>query len=188
MNARIQYLWQLIDAEKIDFLQYPLRETPEKALGIYIKDGNKSIIILDDTLDENNVEYGCVLSHEIGHHFTLPRTSLMTAHTCYGNEVAMGKDEHRATLWATDFYIPDMDLINAVTSGCNTISQLAEYLFVAEWFMCRKVSIVKMRLGSLGVKLKLQDLLRQEVYDKYYKIFIEPTRKQPENKVLGKRV
>lgn len=170
MDKRLEYLWQLIDSENIEVLYYPLRNTPEKALGLYIIDGNKSIILLDDALDENNANYGCVLAHEVGHHFTAPRTSLVTAHTCYGNEVAMGKDEHRATVWATDYYIPDMELFKAVLAGNNTINQLAEQLFVAEWFMYRKIFIIKMRMRTMGVKIRFRDFLKPEVYEKYFKL------------------
>lgn len=172
MNNKIELLWKIIDSENIDLLHYPLRNTPEKALGLYIRDNNKSIIIIDDTLDENGIEYGCVLAHEVGHFFTTPRTSLVSAHTCYGNEVAMGKDEHRATVWATDFYIPDTELIEAVlAAGANTISQLAEQLFVADWFIYRKIFIIKMRLRTMGIKLKIRDLLKPEIYEKYSKLF-----------------
>lgn len=83
----------------------------------------------------------------------------------------MGRDEYRASVWATDFYIPDMDLVKTVMNGYRTISQLAEYLHVAEWFMFRKIFIVKMRLRTLGVKLKFRDLLRPEIYDKLHEDF-----------------
>ncbi len=165
---KLEYLWQLIECEDIDLLYYPLRYTPEKALGLYIRDGSKSIIIIDKILNENSAEYRCVLAHEVGHHFTAPRTSLLTAHTCYGNEVEIGKDEYRASVWATDYLIPDLNLIKVVLDGCDTVNRLAEHLSVADWFMYKKIFILKMRFRKLGVKLKFRDFLRPEVYKKYF--------------------
>lgn len=168
MDNKLEYLWQLIEYEDIDLFYYPLQNTPEKALGLYIRDGSKSIIIIDKMLRENSAEYRCVLAHEVGHHFTAPRTSLLKAHTCYGNEVEMSKDEYRASVWATDYLIPDVNLINTILAGYNTVTQLAEQLFVAEWFMYKKIYIFKKRFRRLGVKLKSRDFLLPEVYKRCF--------------------
>ncbi|TEB10999.1 hypothetical protein Psfp_04047 [Pelotomaculum sp. FP] len=81
----------------------------------------------------------------------------------------MSKDEYRASVWATDYLIPDVNLIKTVLDGYNTVTHLAEQLFVTEWFMSKKIYILKMRFRKLGVKLKFRDFLKPEVYKKYFK-------------------
>lgn len=169
MDNKLEYLWQLIEYEDIDLFYYPLQNTPEKALGLYIRDGSKSIIIIDKMLRENSAEYRCVLAHEVGHHFTAPRTSLLKAHTCYGNEVEMSKDEYRASVWATDYLLPDIDLIKAVNGGYNSVNQLAEHLFVVDWFLYKKIFILKKRFRKEGMKNKVREFLKPELYKKYFK-------------------
>ncbi len=93
-----------------------------------------------------SVEKGCVLAEELGHHYTtvgdiLDQTSVNSR-----------KQEYRARLWAYNRLIGLHGIISAHKSGCQNISDVADYLDVTESFLQEALLCYKQKYG-LYVKL-----------------------------------
>lgn len=117
----------------------------------------------------SQIEKACILAEELGHYYT---TS--------GNILDQSKRENRkqekiARRWATDELIEIDELIDAVRSGCEYPSDIAEYLGVTEDFLKEALEIFKCRHGvryhSNGYVLTFNDMgvcVRKEDDDDYY--------------------
>lgn len=92
--------------------------------GLY-KNGN---IIIDSNI-QTNAEKHCILSEEIGHHFTSSGDILDL--TDIGNL----KQEKRARIWAYNKSAPIRKIIQAYELGLTDTYQVAEYLNVTEEFL-----------------------------------------------------
>jgi Zn-dependent peptidase ImmA (M78 family) len=141
--AREEALWRLVEAEGITVKYEALSHVPEKIYGLYLwSKALGPLIILDSSLLHRRRLHKCVLAEEVGHHFTTARSNLLVAHTSYRLEVEMGRDERRALQWATEFLVPNEDLFRAIRKGYRSISELAEYFDVTEWFLHRKLELM----------------------------------------------
>ena len=111
-------------------------DSPAKLCGIYI-DGN---IALDKSL-KSCAEKSCVLAEEIGHH----RTS-------FGNildqaDVGNQKQELRARMWAYDRQIGLIGIIRCFEAGCQSQSEMAEFLDVTEDFLREALERYRQKYG-----------------------------------------
>jgi len=73
------------------------------------------------------------------------------------------QDERKAMQWATDYLIPDVELMKALKVGCRSCFELAEYFDVTEWFMYRKLGLLKMCFRRTGLKVKGRDLFEADM-------------------------
>lgn len=151
-------LWDIINKEGIEVIYLPLKSTPEELNGLYLCDEGHPIIALDENLPEQTRLFKCVLAEEVGHYMTAAKTNVLTAHIGYRQEIEMSRDERKALMWATDFLIPDGELIQMVNSGLRSCYELAEHFDVTHWFMLRKLTFMRMCFRRTGIKVKGREL------------------------------
>ncbi|MGN1155564.1 MAG: ImmA/IrrE family metallo-endopeptidase, partial [Agathobacter sp.] len=104
--------------------------------GLYI-DGN---IALSNQL-ENDAERSCVLSEELGHHFTTSGNILDQ-----GN-AENSKQELKARTWAYDNLVGLQGIIDAYLHGCRNIFEMSDYLEVTEQFLMDTIKRYKSKYG-----------------------------------------
>ena len=104
--------------------------------GLYI-DGN---VALSDQL-ENDAERSCVLSEELGHHFTTSGDILDQS------SIENRKQELRARTWAYNSLVGLHGIIDAYHHGCRNRYEMAEYLEITEQFLMDAISRYKSKYG-----------------------------------------
>lgn len=155
----MERLWDIIKRENIEVLYKDFSQFPENIHGLYLYDQRLGpLIILDKQLNHSHRLHRCVMAEEIGHFYTAARTSILTVHTSANLQTIESQDERKAAQWATDFLIPDSELVKALEAGCRSCFELAEYFDVTEWFMYRKLGLLKMCFRRTGLKVRGQDL------------------------------
>lgn len=157
-------LWDIVTKESIEVRYKDFSQLPENIHGLYIYEQSLGpLIVLDKRLHHSHRLHKCVLAEEIGHFYTAARTNLLSVHTSANLQTMEAQDERKATQWATDFLIPDSELVKALETGCRSCFELAEYFNVTEWFMYRKLGLLKMCFRRTGLKVKGRDLFNLAV-------------------------
>lgn len=157
-------LWQITEKENIRVIYKNLLGVPEKPNGLYVYDPRTGpMIILGNHLVHDRRLHKCVFAEEIGHFYTAPRTNLLMTYTSANLSAMMDQDERKAMQWATDFLIPDVELSEALKVGYRSCYELAEYFDVTEWFMYRKLGLMKMCFRRTGLKVKGRDMFDIEM-------------------------
>jgi len=77
------------------------------------------------------IEKKCVLSEELGHHYTTAGNILDLS------DVRNRKQELQARLWAYNKHIGLLGIVQAFENRCKDLSEMAEYLNVTEDFLIR---------------------------------------------------
>ena len=117
---------------------------PEHPNGLYMLSKETGpVIILGKHLNRSKRLHRCVLAEEIGHHFTAPRTNIVSAYTSINQKTMLSQDERKAMKWASDFLIPDGDFVTALKAGHRSRFDLAEYFDVTEQFMVQKIGMMQ---------------------------------------------
>jgi len=157
--TKIETLIDLATQENIVVLYRPLKENSNgKMLGLYIWDTVAPCILLEETLQNNRRLHVCVLGEELGHHFNGIRKNFMVTST-YQDRITVGKDETGALRWATDFLIPDADLVYAVSElKLHSCWELAEHFEVTQPFMWRKLGFLRTCFRYTGIKVRSRDI------------------------------
>ncbi|KLU61884.1 hypothetical protein CEB3_c18020 [Peptococcaceae bacterium CEB3] len=160
----MQELLDIVDREGISLRYDDLSRLPENINGLYMYERRIGpLIVLDRELDRYRRLHRCVLAEEIGHYYTSPRTNLLLSYSSYALQVLEGQSERRAMQWGTDFLIPDAELIKALSEGCRSCFELAEYFDVTESFMYHKLGFLKMCFRRTGLKIRGRDLFDMEL-------------------------
>jgi len=155
----MEKLWDIVEKEAITVHYDDFSNTPEGIHGLYLYHKRIGpLIVLGEHLHHSRRLHKCVLAEEIGHHYTAPRTSLLTAHASANLKAMESQDERKAMEWATSFLIPDRELAKAVGLGYRSCFELAEYFDVSEWFVYRKLNLLRMCFRRAGLKVKCQDV------------------------------
>lgn len=131
--SKLNYLYKHADEEKIDVLEYNFQS--KRIKGLYCN----GTIALNDKLSE--AEKTCVLAEELGHY-----------HTSVGNILDVSninnqKQEKIARKWAVNELVSVRDLIEAVKSGCEYISDVADYLGITDEFLLEAIETFKAKYG-----------------------------------------
>lgn len=154
-------LWHIVEKEHIKVIYKEMSHIPEKLHGLYMYDKRfGSIIVLGNHLLCYYRLHKCVLGEEIGHFYTSPRTNILTAYASASLKVIMTQDERKALEYATDLLIPSDEFDRAVSEGCQSIYDLAEWFDVTEWFVYRKLEILKTKHREMGIKMKSGDYFK----------------------------
>lgn len=90
------------------------------------------IISLSSTLHTQQRRLRCVLSHELGHHFTTSGHHMIAASGL--NQVYAVKNETKATKWAVDLMIDTYTFWECVKGGMDK-QRLADYFYVLPEFI-----------------------------------------------------
>ena len=114
-----------------------VKEKPLKSSNGRIN-GNK-IAIRQDI--KTTVEKSCVLSEELGHHYT-----------SVGNIIDMSdsknrKQERQARLWGYNKLIGLTGIVNAYKRGCQDIPEMAEFLDVTEEYLKEAIDCYRDKYG-----------------------------------------
>lgn len=105
------------------------------SMGIY----SDYVIALNS--NANNKEKNCILSEELGHHYTT-----------YGNIVDETstnniKQEKKARNWGYEKLVGIVDLINAFEKGMRSKHEIAEYLNITEEFLGQAIQHYREKYG-----------------------------------------
>ncbi len=125
---KLYVLYNHADMENVQVIEYKFSN---RIKGLYC-DGT---IAINNKLNE--VEKTCILAEELGHH-----------HTTVGNIIDTSKfnnmkQEKAARKWAVNRLITIEDLIKASRSGCEYISDVADYLGVTDKFLLEAIEVFK---------------------------------------------
>jgi len=151
----LKKLWDIVIKENIKVRYKDFSQLPENIHGLYLYDPRIGpLIVLDKQLLHAFRLHKCVLAEEIGHFYTAARTNLLSVHTSANLQTMEAQDERKAAQWATDFLIPDCELVRALEAGYLSCFELAEHFDVTEWFIYRKLE----QLSRTGLKIKGRDL------------------------------
>jgi len=155
----VERLWEITSRENIKVRYEAVTINAEGIYGLYIFDNEIGpVIVLDEQLHSFNRLHKCVLAHEIGHFYTSPRTNILSVHPSSNDRAIESQDERKAMQWATDFLIPDRELDHALAEGYRSCFELAEYFDVTEWFVYRKLNLLRMCFRRAGLKVKCRDM------------------------------
>ena len=117
-------------------------DLPYPLLGLYDYRHNEiPMILLDSSLKTDRKLLRCVLSEEIGHHFTTSQNIMVFSRK--DNYVYM-KYEKLALWWATKYLMPLKELIKVINSGLFLTYEIAEHFEVTE------------RFAGIGLKLYIE--------------------------------
>ena len=139
-------LFQIAEAEGIYVAYRPLCPT-KGLLGLYVRDSRGAAIILDSGLPANPRLERCILAEELGHHFTVPVSSVFVALPSSTRRTAHLRDEARAVRWACDYLMPAREFLDATRRGISSIEDLADHFYVTKW-------MVHARLRFLGLPIR----------------------------------
>jgi Zn-dependent peptidase ImmA (M78 family) len=112
-------------------------------LGYYYSDKNYNIILLNQSIKNNERLYRCVLAEELGHYRITIGDITPRKYMCYKDRLTVDKQELLALRWATDFLIPSQMIIEALkTRAVNTFSELVDYFYVTKEFLMYKLEFM----------------------------------------------
>ncbi len=112
---------------------------PEPVLGYYYCDGNYYIILVNESIRNNECLYRCVLAEEIGHYRMTIGDITPRKYMCYRDRLTMDKQEQEAIRWAINFVIPTTELIDLLKRTKHPdIKDLEDYFFVTHEFLMQK--------------------------------------------------
>lgn len=134
MRKRLELL-HLIEKENI-ILDEELKI--QKTSGIYINTHGINPTIGISKNVSNDKEYYSILAEELGHHFKTIG-NLIKQETSYIENVLKQKEELKAKLWASNFFISDEEFIQAILDCSNNIYTLAEKFNVTEEIINYKI-------------------------------------------------
>lgn len=161
-------LLAICDREGIS-VQYEAITRSRRVLGLYFRTSDGlPVIVLDKGLPSRPRLERCVLAEEVGHHFTVPRGSLIGAHfsTVDAPADTRSVDELRATRWAANFLLPADKLAEAVRQGLHRVDELADWFNVTE-------AVVRRRMTALRQDLRAQHQLTVRLRDLWSPLLVE---------------
>ena len=138
----LQEFYRLAEQETIAIDRFRLLS--RESLSIMDDDG-KCYIAIDPGKIACEADERTKLAHELGHCIT------GSFYNRYSNFDCRQKHENRADKWAISETISEVDLDDAVASGCITIWDLAEWFGVTENFM--KKAICWYTYGNVATEL-----------------------------------
>lgn len=129
---------QAIYDENIELIEFDFKSDLK---GLY----SDNCIAISNKLN-TTIEKKCVLSEELGHHYTTAGNILDLS------DVRNRKQELHARLWAYNKHIGLLGIIQAFENRCKDLSEMAEYLNVTEDFLSDALKCYKSKYG-ISVKI-----------------------------------
>lgn len=131
---KLEELHQEAKDENVNVIDYHFKSNRIK--GLYC-DGT---IALKDNIETTN-EKACVLSEELGHHYTTVGNILDM------NVTANRKQEQHARAWAYNKMVGLMGIVKSYEHGCNSLHETADYLNVTEEFLNEALTYYRNKHG-----------------------------------------
>lgn len=121
-------LWQMVEAENIHVAWLRMNDD-----GLYVAHPElpAPCIALKKGLEKNERLLRTVLSHELGHHFTIGVRICVAAERL--RKQGAGQSEYRARKWAVNCLVPRTELLELART--YTIDALADIFFVTEEYI-----------------------------------------------------
>lgn len=134
---KISDIFNVVEKENIIYEERNLSNLKSK--GIYLKlDGIPPIIAVDKSIINNYNMYICILSEELGHHFTT-YGNLLNPSRDYMDKLIKHKKEYMARKWAANFLITDEEFINALNKCISSKFEMAEFFDVTDELLEYKI-------------------------------------------------
>ena len=151
-------LLKIVDEEKI-ILRYDYIPQQMHTLGFYDNDGEGNItIILHSILKDFPRLLKCILSEELGHHFTSVGHSFYKAINCEFWKSNHIKTELKALKWSAFHLVPEKALDHAIEKEkLSTVYELEDYFAIT-----RELILFRLRYRHDINFLSLHDLLVEE--------------------------
>ena len=116
---------------------------PESVLGYYYCDGDYYVILINDTIRNNERLYRCILAEEIGHYKMTLGDITPRRYMCYKDRLNIDKQELQALKWATDFLIPTGMLLDFLKEQNQlAVTELVDYFNVTQEFFMQKLEFM----------------------------------------------
>lgn len=134
---KISDIFNVVEKENIVYEERNLSNLKSK--GIYLKlDGIPPIIAIDSSIINNTNVYICILSEELGHHFTT-YGNLLEPKKNYMDKLIKHKKENMARKWASNFLITDEEFIAALNKCISSKFEMAEFFDVTDELLEYKI-------------------------------------------------
>lgn len=138
-------------------------------LGLYIECyESPSMILLDDSLKNNDEKAFRVLLEELGHHYTSCGDSISCVDT-YLDKLKVNKCEIKAERWLCHYLISTTDLIDAINKYPTSVEDICDYLNVDIEMLLSKLKFLSLETKSLCLGnnkfLSLTNLPNMFIYD-----------------------
>lgn len=119
---------------------------PEHVLGIYHGDSNMDLIIINQYITTDKIQHRIILAEELGHYFTTIGNNTPKKYYKYSDMLKVDKCEEKAMRWATNYLVPDQQLIDLVSCySMITIKDCCKTFEVTEDFMKLKFKDMALR-------------------------------------------
>jgi hypothetical protein len=142
-EAAMQSLLALAEQENI-IINYDNIAKRFKTFGLYDNDGAHKQIILHTGLKDYPRLHKCILSEELGHHFTSVGISFYKAANCRFWKLNHIKTELRALKWSCFHLIPDDRLHCAIdTEHLRAVEEFEDYFEVTPELMLFRLRYLK---------------------------------------------
>lgn len=164
--TKLEKLFNLAEKEGIGIFYKNLKSLG--FLGLYIECyDSPSMILLDDSLKNNDEKAFKVLLEELGHHYTSCGDSVSCVDT-YLDKLKINKCEIKAEKWLCHYLVSTDDLIDAINK-CHTLDDICEYLDINIDILLSKLKFLSLRSNVLNLKngkfVSLLNLPNIIVYD-----------------------
>jgi len=115
------------------------QDLPKHVLGIYNGSTDLDMIIMNTYICSDRIQHRIILAEEIGHYFTTIGNNTHKKYSKHSDKLRVDKCEEMAMRWATNYLVPDQQLIELAASSDNpSIEDCCAAFEVTEDFMMRK--------------------------------------------------
>lgn len=165
--TKLEKLFNLAEKEGIEIYYKDLKILG--FLGLYIECyESPSMILLDDSLKNNDEKAYKILLEELGHHYTSCGDSISCVDT-YLDKLKISKCEIKAERWLCHYLISTPDLIDAINKYPASVEDICDYLNVGIEMLLSKLKFLSLETKSLCLGndkfLSLTNLPNMFIYD-----------------------
>lgn len=165
--TKLEKLFNLTEKEGIEVYYKDLKILG--FLGLYIECyESPSMILLDDSLKNNDEKAYKILLEELGHHYTSCGDSISCVDT-YLDKLKISKCEIKAEKWLCHYLISTPDLIDAINKYPTSVEDICDYLNVGIEMLLSKLKFLSLETKSLCLGnnrfLSLTNLPNMFIYD-----------------------
>lgn len=116
---------------------------PPSVLGHYHYDENYYLILINESIRNNEKLYRTVLAEEIGHYRTTIGDITPRRYMHYTNRIVIDKKELLALRWAVNFLVPTELLLSVIKDRLvSTLEEIADFFVVTEEFIIHKLEFM----------------------------------------------
>ena len=165
--TKLEKLFNLAEKEGIEIYYKDLKILG--FLGLYIECyESPSMILLDDSLKNNDEKAYKILLEELGHHYTSCGDSISCVDT-YLDKLKISKCEIKAEKWLCHYLISTPDLIDAINKYPTSVEDICDYLNVDIEMLLSKLKFLSLETKSLNLGndrfISLTNLPNMFIYD-----------------------